>query len=98
MELGHNIDTVYLDFSKAFDKVDHTILLQKIRNVGVCGNMGNWVGTFLSNRTQSVKVEYCVSENIEIVSGVPQGYVLGPILFLIYISNIGFKANSKSFI
>ena len=96
MEQGHNMDTIYLDFSKAFDKVDHSILLQKVKNVGICGNLGNWIGSFLLNRTQSVKVGNSVSDRIEIVSGVPQGSVLGPILFLLYIANIGFRSNSKA--
>ena len=51
METGLNVDTVYLDFSKAYNKVDHHILLQKVKNVGIYGNLGKWIGIFLLNRT-----------------------------------------------
>ena len=98
METGQNMDTIYLDFSKAFDKVDHHILVQKVKNMGISGNLGMWISTFLMGRTQSVKIDGIVSEKIEILSGVPQGSVLGPILFLIYIADIGSKSKSKAYI
>ena len=74
--MGQNIDTVYLDFSKAYDKVDHHILLQKVKNVGICENLGKWIRTFLLDRTQSAEVGGEVSHSMEIVFGVPQGSVL----------------------
>ena len=81
MESGQNMDTIYLDFSKAFDKVDHYILVQKVKNMGIGGNLGKWIGTFLMERTQSVKIEGIVSDKIEILSGVPQGLFWDPFFF-----------------
>ena len=66
--------------------------------MGISGNLGMWISTFLMGRTQSVKIDGIVSEKIEILSGVPQGSVLGPILFLIYIADIGSKSKSKAYI
>ena len=91
LERKSNCNVIYLNFSKAYDKVDHHILLQKVKNVGICGNLGKWIGTFLHNRTQAVKVGGCVSESINIVSRVPQDSVLGPILFFLCVANIGCK-------
>ncbi|KAK3881506.1 hypothetical protein Pcinc_014051 [Petrolisthes cinctipes] len=88
IEAGLNSDVIYLDFEKAFDKVDHGVLLHKMRNLGITGNIGRWVHAFLSNRTQVVTIDGCVSKQSSVVSGVPQGSVLGPILFLILISDI----------
>lgn len=85
LENKNNIDVVYLDFAKAFDKVDHGILLHKIR---VSGKLGEWLHCFLTGRVQTVTVGGAVSKPSVVVSGVPQGSVLGPILFLIHISNI----------
>ena len=56
MENGTNLDVIYLDFEKAYDKVDHDVLLQKIRALGIRDNIGSWLGTFLLDRTQNVKV------------------------------------------
>ncbi|KAK3896182.1 hypothetical protein Pcinc_000104 [Petrolisthes cinctipes] len=88
IEAGLNSDVIYLDFEKAFDKVDHGVLLHKMRNLGITVNIGRWVHAFLSNRTQVVTTDGCVSKQSSVVRGVPQGSVLGPILFLILISDI----------
>ena len=79
---------ILLDFAKAFDKVDHNLLLSKINNTGICGPLFDWISSFLTNRTQSVIVDGCLSEPKPVLSGVPQGTVLGPLFFLIYINDI----------
>ena len=81
-------DVIYLDFSKAFDKVDHIILLQKLEKIGIKGQLLLWIKNFLTNRTQVVAVDGCLSEVEGVISGVPQGTVLGPLLFLVHIGDI----------
>ena len=78
LENGKNIDVIYLDFAKAFDKLDIKITLQKIFNMGIAGKLFDWIEGFLSGRKQSVAVDSALSEKVHVISGVPQGSVLDP--------------------
>ena len=79
---------VYLDFAKAFDKVDHGMLLHKLRDFGISGKLGIWLHSLLLNRSQFVRIPGGFSTDSQVISRVPQGTVLGPLLFLILMSDI----------
>ena len=86
---------ILLDFSKAFDKVSHQKLLLKLHRYGIRGPTLKWIHAFLSDRTQTVVIDNEKSATVPVTSGVPQGSVLGPILFLIYINDLPDKTRSK---
>ena len=88
VEIGEKSCSIFLDFAKAFDTDNHDIFLEKLKYYGTCGLPINWFKSHLSGRYQCVKINNVKSDNKAIACGVPQGSVLGPLLYLIYINKI----------
>ena len=88
LEEGKNVDVIYLDFSKAFDKLDFKITISKVEELGITGKLSRWIQSFLTGRQQSVCVSGQLSSEQAVPSGIPQGSVIGPLLFLILLGDI----------
>ena len=95
LEKSNNVDVIYLDFAKAFDKVDHCILLNELKKIGINGKVGLWIPEFLSKRQQCLAVNGTTSNEANVRRGVPKGSVLGPLLSLIHISDINYEIDSN---
>ena len=95
LENKQPVNVVYLDYKKAFDSVPHERLLVKLHAYGIRGNLLLWIRSFLTNRKQRVVINGKSSNLAPVISGIPQGSVLGPILFLIYVNDLPEVARSK---
>ena len=90
---GNNIDAgkltsvLFIDFSKAFDTVNHNVLLKKLLSFGICQNTLNWFSSYLRNRTQCVKWKGVLSKEKNVTIGVPQGSILGPLFFILFVND-----------
>ena len=92
---GHSIDCVYLDFSKAFDRVPHKRLIAKLNSLAIKSSTVRWIADFLSGREQSVVIGDGRSEAVTVTSGIPQGSVLGPTLFVLFVNDLPDRIKSK---
>ena len=93
MDKGLSSCAIFLDLAKAFDTVNHSILLKKLKTYGISGNVFNFLESYLSGRSQFVKIDNVCSSTVEIKYGVPQGSILGPLLFLIYVNDLPSATN-----
>jgi hypothetical protein len=96
IEQGKQTDVIIMDFSKAFDKVDHHKLIHKLKTQGIDHQVTSWIQAFLRGRSQQVLVENKKSSKLPVLSGVPQGSVLGPCLFLAYINDLPDSIKSRA--
>ena len=97
LDRGQDVDGIYLDYAKAFDSVPHDRLIMKLAGYGIDGKLITWIRCFLTDRIQKVSIRGSQSSPVNVTSGVPQGSVLGPLLFILYVNEIPEIVNSKMY-
>lgn len=98
LERGLQVDSIYTDFSKAFDRVNHALLIEKLNSIGFGDSIVMWVSSFLSDRTQQVRINNFISNPIKVCSGVPQGSHCGPLFFNLFINDMSKIITSAKFL
>ena len=98
LEYGGQVDVIYTDFEKAFDRAPHKRLISKLYSYNINEDIINWIKAYLENRVQRVRVNSCFSNWANVVSGIPQGSILGPLLFIIYINELPNICDSHLFL
>ena len=88
LDSGNSTDVLYMDFAKAFDSVSHSKLLHKLKSYNILGKLHNWISAWLTGQSQSVKIQNIFSSFKCVLSGILQGSVLGPLLFLVFINDL----------
>ena len=96
LDSGEMAMGVFCDLSKAFDTINHDLLLEKLEHYGIRGKANEWLKSYLTGREQYVELNDAKSEKLPILTGVPQGSILGPLLFLIYINDLPAATNLKT--
>ncbi len=97
LDEGHTVDLVYLDYANAIDSVNCRFLQAKMKSSGIDGAVLNWIKLYLLNRSYQVQIDGVLSEEDPCLSGVAQGSVIGPLLFLLYINDLPFALGDSAF-